>query len=176
MPRVDIRRGETGEAKLIAEFARRTFQIANGHEMDDDALSRHLNDLMSDELFVQMFDIDTFYLASASNQLLGYAQLGPVDLKYASHVPDFDDSAFELRRLYVDPTSQGGGIGSDLILRIIADPRSKACSTLYITTWESNLGAQRLYERSGFRKVAEMPDFSIEGNLEGYEHILEMRL
>ena len=54
-----------------------------------------------------------------------------------------------LEQLYVEPTLIGRGIGSELIgLAKRARPKG-----LRLWTFESNLGAQRFYERHGFRQV-----------------------
>ena len=54
-----------------------------------------------------------------------------------------------VEQLYVEPTLTGRGIGSELIgLAKRARPQG-----LRLWTFESNLGAQRLYERHGFRQV-----------------------
>src|SRR6478736_6092509 len=59
-----------------------------------------------------------------------------------------DQDRFE--QLYVEPTLTGRGIGSELIgLAKRARPQG-----LRLWTFESNLGAQRFYERHGFRQVA----------------------
>ena len=51
--------------------------------------------------------------------------------------------------LYVEPTLTGCGIGSELI-GLAQRVRPKG---LRLSTFESNLGAQRFYERHGFRPM-----------------------
>ena len=52
-------------------------------------------------------------------------------------------------QLYVEPTLTGRGFGSELIgLAMRARPQG-----LRLWTFESNLGAQRFYERHGFRQM-----------------------
>ena len=65
--------------------------------------------------------------------------------------------------LYVEPTLTGCGIGSELI-GLAQRVRPKG---LRLLTFESNLGAQRFYERHGFR-----PMERAEGdNEEGARHL-----
>lgn len=53
-------------------------------------------------------------------------------------------------QLYVEPTLTGRGIGSDLITLA----KRERPVGLRLWTFESNLGAQRFYERHGFRVAA----------------------
>lgn len=57
--------------------------------------------------------------------------------------------ADELAQLYVHPDQQGRGVGSLLV----ALAKSLRPDGLYLWTFESNLGAQRFYERHGFIAV-----------------------
>jgi GNAT superfamily N-acetyltransferase len=64
-----------------------------------------------------------------------------------------------LHQLYVEPTLTGRGIGSELIgLAKRARPEG-----LRLWTFESNLGAQRFYERHGFRPVERTAGDNEEG-------------
>ena len=62
-------------------------------------------------------------------------------------------------QLYVEPTLTGRGIGSELIgLAMRARPEG-----LRLWTFESNLGAQRFYERHGFRPMERTAGDNEEG-------------
>ena len=62
-------------------------------------------------------------------------------------------------QLYVEPTLTGRGIGSELIgLAKRARPQG-----LRLWTFESNLGAQRFYERHGFRQMERTAGDNEEG-------------
>ena len=64
-----------------------------------------------------------------------------------------------LAQLYVEPTLTGRGIGSELIgLAKRARPEG-----LRLWTFESNLGAQRFYERHGFRPMERTAGDNEEG-------------
>ena len=64
-----------------------------------------------------------------------------------------------LHQLYVEPTLTGRGIGSELIgLAKRARPEG-----LRLWTFESNLGAQRFYERHGFRPIERTAGDNEEG-------------
>ena len=62
-------------------------------------------------------------------------------------------------QLYVEPTLTGRGIGSELVgLAKRARPKG-----LRLWTFESNLGAQRFYERHGFRPIERTAGDNEEG-------------
>jgi hypothetical protein len=70
-------------------------------------------------------------------------------------------------QLYVEPTLTGRGIGSELIgLAKRARPQG-----LRLWTFESNLGAQRFYEKHGFRPIERTAGDNEEG-----AHDISLRL
>ena len=52
------------------------------------------------------------------------------------------------------------------------DPIVTNTHTVYVTTWESNHGAQKLYKKYGFERVGKIPEYGSDGSLVGYEHIM----
>lgn len=156
----------------LAEFARATFLVANQHEIEEADLLDHLNSAMSDEQFARMALEDEFYMARVGGGLVGFGQLGQVSETYEAYVPEFDGNDAELRRLYVSADQQNLGIGSRLIRAVFSSEFLLDRNQLFITTWETNRGARRLYERFGFNKVGEMPDYNSHGELDGYEQVL----
>ena len=70
-----------------------------------------------------------------------------------------EDDGGALEQLYVEPTLIGRGIGSELIgLAKRVRPEG-----LRLWTFESNLGAQRFYERHGFRPMERTAGDNEEG-------------
>lgn len=66
----------------------------------------------------------------------------------------------ELDQLYVDPLSQGEGIGS----RLIDLAKRESPAGLELWMFESNVGAQRFYERHGFVEVGRTDGDNEEGS------------
>jgi ribosomal protein S18 acetylase RimI-like enzyme len=60
----------------------------------------------------------------------------------------------EVRALAVAPEAQGSGVGSALIQAIIARAKASDVSVLLLFTQPDMRIAQRLYERTGFRRLA----------------------
>ncbi len=169
---VKIIEAQRGDLFELAAFARETYSAAFGAELGASALQKHLNSQMSDEHFAQMVEVDKFYLARRGDGLVGFAQMGLVDPTYADYLDEFDATGAELRRLYVRRDLQSRGIGSDLIRQVLCDPLALAASVIYLTTWETNLGAQKLYAKHNFIKLGQVAEYNEGGALTGYEHIM----
>lgn len=169
---MNIEQAQTSQIKELAAFARSTYATAFGEEIGDDKLQKHLIDSMSDQRFKQMMTADTFYLARSGAALVGFAQTGDVDRAYGKYLSEFDHHGAELRRLYVLPDQQSKGIGSALIERVLQDSAVTTTCSLYLTTWESNCGAQKLYRKHNFKNVGKIPEYGGDGKLNGHEHIM----
>ena len=156
----------------LAQFARETFTAAYEKDMGRDAVQNHLEKHLLDEAFTTMMKKDVFYLATNDSILVGFVQIGTVDFLYKDYLENFDSTGSEIRRLYVLSSQQNQGIGSRLIEKSEEDPIVKRSKTTYLTTWESNYGAQRLYKRHRFDQVSQFPEYSEDGKLVGYEYIM----
>jgi ribosomal protein S18 acetylase RimI-like enzyme len=55
--------------------------------------------------------------------------------------------------LVVDPDHRGGGVGRRLVDAVAADLTAKGAPRIVLFTAERNPGAQRLFERAGFRRT-----------------------
>jgi ribosomal protein S18 acetylase RimI-like enzyme len=63
----------------------------------------------------------------------------------------------KLRLLLVEPWARGLGVGGRLIDAVVAHARERAADRVVLWTNHPLTGARRLYERRGFRQVAEEP-------------------
>jgi ribosomal protein S18 acetylase RimI-like enzyme len=163
----------TGDDFLeLASFARSTYEVAFGGDVKEVQLRAHLEARMSDTNFAEMMESDVFHIAVDNEALVGFAQIGIVDPTYEKHLQSFDPRDSEIRRLYVLESHQGQGIGSSLVERTLQDPMVAQTHAVYLTTWETNYGAQKLYRNHGFTKVAKIPEYGADGTIDGYEHIM----
>ncbi len=167
----------TSELPSLAAFARSTYRSAYASDLEARELESHLALKMSDSCFAEMLQLDAFYVARDQSQILGYAQVGLVNSHYAGFLSsgDFVPNAQELRRLYVLAAAQSGGIGTQLLEHALAQGPGPASATVYLTTWQDNIGAQRFYERHGFARVGRIPEFDAHGELRGHEYIYARR-
>ncbi len=91
------------------------------------------------------------WLAERDGVPVGYALAGPCDLPH----PEVTPACGELKRVYLMPSAQGGGLGSRLIDAALDWLLREGPRRLWIGAWSGNRGARRLYGRMGFRKVGE---------------------
>lgn len=61
------------------------------------------------------------------------------------------DGAAELKRMYVDPSRRGAGIGLALVERLEAEALQRGASVVRLETGIHQLAAIALYERCGYR-------------------------
>ena len=97
------------------------------------------------------------YIALEKDEVLGY--LG------AYKTEDSKDS-FKLDWFAVKKGHQGKGTGSKLINTVIEELRKNDAPRLFVETCgcEDNSLARKFYEKVGFQKVGELPDFYNEGH------------
>jgi ribosomal protein S18 acetylase RimI-like enzyme len=69
----------------------------------------------------------------------------------------------EMKRLYVRPDYRASGLGQHLVDRVIAEARLIGYSRMLLDTLPTMAGAQRMYERFGFRDVPPYRHNPIEG-------------
>lgn len=98
-----------------------------------------------------------FIIAERDGKLLGYTCYGPVA---------GTESSFDLYWIVVARDQQRAGLGRELLARTEAAARALGARRLIAETsgTEAYKPARAFYERTGFRKVAEIPDFYADGD------------
>ncbi len=98
-----------------------------------------------------------FVIAEADGRIMGYACYGPT--------PATKDTV-DLYWIVVGADAQGRGIGREILARTEAAVRLAGGRRLYVDTsgTEKYAPTRAYYRRTGFRKVAELPDFYAEGD------------
>jgi ribosomal protein S18 acetylase RimI-like enzyme len=148
-----IRRAQTADAETLVRLSRDTFRAAFGDLYWPEDLEAYLatayglektrRDLTDPNIGV--------WFAERDGVAIGYAMVGPCDLPH----PEVTEACAELKRIYLAPDAQGGGMGSRLISQALAWLERDGPRRIWIGVWSGNEGARRLYERLGFAKVGE---------------------
>ncbi|MCW5836736.1 MAG: GNAT family N-acetyltransferase [Labilithrix sp.] len=92
-----------------------------------------------------------WWVGEREGELVGFANTGPMSLPH----PDGRPSHAELRRLYVERSAQGTGLGTRLLTAALAWMEAHTDGPLWIGVWSGNLKAQKLYAAYGFEKAGE---------------------
>lgn len=146
-----IRRATERDNVAIADFGRKTFEMAFGLENNPEDMRFYLDNSFSvAQITHELADQGTTFLMAYDNEILaGYAKLhdGPPP-DCVSH-----EKAVQLSRLYVTSHHMGRGVGSQLIQTCIEEASRQGYETVWLGVWEKNLHAQRLYRRFGFVRV-----------------------
>jgi GNAT superfamily N-acetyltransferase len=69
--------------------------------------------------------------------------------------------AFVLNDLYVTPAGRGRGVGQALVARAVAFGREVGALSLELATEITNVTAQRLYQRAGWRREVDFHHYEI---------------
>ena len=165
MTAIIVREAGAPDIAVLAAFARLTYAMAFGASFAPGDLEQHLTQRLCDAYFAQASRDDTFLLAMEPD-LVGFAQIGQ------AQVEGGESGDMQLRRLYVHPDRQNGGIGSMLMNTVLAHPRLKNARRLYLDVWEKNDAARRLYERFGFSVAGTVPFVSPSGIVTGHDLLM----
>jgi ribosomal protein S18 acetylase RimI-like enzyme len=148
-----IRRAGADDAQTLSALSAETFCAAFAHLYPAADLAAFVEEAYAVERSrAQLADprIAT-WLMEAHGEAIGYAMAGPCALPH----PEVTPACGELKRIYLQPSWQGGGRGSRLLATALAWLEADTARSLWIGVWSENFGAQRLYERMGFAKVGE---------------------
>ncbi|KAI1390107.1 acyl-CoA N-acyltransferase [Hypoxylon trugodes] len=162
------------DAPAIALIGTKTFTTSFGFAVPPDDLAVFLAETYSakaveaDLSTSHETKINTFVARDETGKVLGFVQLvgGHTD----PSIEGDPSTHAELRRLYVDTSAHGRGIGSKLIAAVEAKARADGVKTLWLTVWENAADAQRLYYKLGYKKVGEAGFFL--GGCTHNDHVL----
>jgi ribosomal protein S18 acetylase RimI-like enzyme len=149
-----IERATIADAATLAELGTATFVAAFGHLYSREDLDAFLAQAHSEARYATILSNpnSAIWLArDESGQAVAYGVAGRCGLP----VPDLEPTAGEIKRLYVRPSGQNGGLGSQLMNTMLDWLASTGRDPLYVGVWSQNYGAQRFYQRYGFGKVGE---------------------
>jgi diamine N-acetyltransferase len=144
-----IRPATVDDVPALADLARRTWSDTFGSSVGPQAEAAELERTRSPAYFIDALRRDTILVSERGDELLGYVQFGDVDTPGVDVRPGDQ----ELHRIYVETGLHGQGLGRQLVNAALENPRLAHATRIYLTVWEKNERAIRLYESVGFRSV-----------------------
>lgn len=168
---INIRPAEVADAETLARLGAQTFVETFGHlykEQDLEAFLKENHSVGAYEDILANEAWRTWIAEAAEGEAVGFAVAGPCSLP----VPDMPENSGELARLYILKTYQGGGLGSRMIESMLKFLREQF-TTIYLSVYSENYGAQRLYGRYGFEKIADY--FFMVGDHADPEWIMQLK-
>lgn len=138
---------------MLSRFAARTFDQAFASQNDRADMDAYLEEAFQPAVqAAELAEPGAFVLiAEAGGVPVGYLHMTPS----APPACVSERASIELKRLYVDASCQGAGLGSRLLEEGLAQARAAGARSVWLGVWEHNAGAQRLYARHGFTRVGE---------------------
>jgi ribosomal protein S18 acetylase RimI-like enzyme len=153
MKKSTIRRAGAADAKALAALGERTFAAAFGAMYPPEDLAAFVAETHSPAAVSALLADPNvaLWLAERDGVAVAYALAGPCGLPH----PEVTPGCGELKRIYVDASAQGEGLGGLLMDQALCWLQTSPRRRLWIGVWSGNLGAHRLYRRYGFEKVGE---------------------
>jgi ribosomal protein S18 acetylase RimI-like enzyme len=146
---VTIRPATRDDVHPLSELAQRTWAEAFGGDVAAADVAVEVERTRSEEYFRTALHERTILVAEAGGVLVGYVQFGNVEIAEVDVRPGDQG----LQRLYVDRAFQGRGLGRRLLEAALVHPRLAVARRVYLTVWEENEPALRLYRSAGFTPV-----------------------
>jgi ribosomal protein S18 acetylase RimI-like enzyme len=152
-----LRHCDAGDAVVLAALGAGTFMESFGHlypaQDAHDYVEKHYSLAQTQREMAEPFT--HFWLLEAEGEAIGYAKLGLCKLPLPEGISTCaPDKAYELHRLYIKKTHQGGGHGPLLLRHTMQAVAHAGGQEMYIGVWSQNDRALALYGRHGFAVVA----------------------
>jgi ribosomal protein S18 acetylase RimI-like enzyme len=149
-----VRRAESCDAEALAALGAVTFTDTFGHLYPPEDLQGFLTSSHSPEAWKRTLEDSqrAVWIATDSESTpMGFIVVGACKLPVENREP----TAGEILQLYVLAKYHNLRLGSRLMDIGLQWLKVQGRTPLYIGVWSENLGAQRFYERYGFKKVGE---------------------
>eukprot|EP00658_Telonema_sp_P-2_P061545 TRINITY_DN50232_c0_g1_i1.p1 TRINITY_DN50232_c0_g1~~TRINITY_DN50232_c0_g1_i1.p1 ORF type:complete len:175 (+),score=23.38 TRINITY_DN50232_c0_g1_i1:98-622(+) len=155
-PPYTLRRAVPSDAEVSCKISADTFVETFGHMYPPEDLAAYLADSYTMEKQLALINDPQcamwLLIENSTGAAVGHALAGPCGLPHVEAVPEVDG---EVRRLYVLKTHQNGGHGRTMMTAAMEWLLASGPRVLWLGVLSENLGAQRFYERYGFKKAGE---------------------
>ncbi len=148
-----IRKANFNDADALSRIGVSTFTDTFGHLYASADLQAFLRAHHGPEYYASLLGDAACKVWVAEDQagaLVGYCSCGPCDLP----APQMPENAGELKRLYIEKSQQGSGLGRRF-MDIALNHLEAEFDHLYVGVWSENSRAQQLYRSYCFEKIAE---------------------
>lgn len=161
------------DAAALSDLGRTSFVDAFGHLYSADNLNRFLDAVYAQPVIeAELANPNRlFRIAERDGQMVGYCKLG-LDVTL-----DHDAGGrrvMELKQLYLRGNQTGSGIGATLMAWALDEARAREMDDVILSVWSENHGAQRFYQRYGFRKIGDT--IFMVGDHRDEEYLMGVRL
>jgi diamine N-acetyltransferase len=170
-----LRPATPADVPALAPFAADAFTAAFGHLYRPEDLALFLDEWRTEKAYRDALAVPAkrIQLAEIDGRLAAYALIVLGDGMDERPEPRPARPVF-LSQLYCAADSTGHGLGAALMDWTLAEARAWRADALQLSVFSENFGAQRFYQRYGFRKVADI-DFWV-GNHRDDEFLYELAL
>jgi diamine N-acetyltransferase len=148
---ITIGQATAPDAPAVAALGAKVFTETFGHSVSKEDLEDFLSTTYSAEAIISDLgqpNKATLVARDASGAVVGIVQLHR-NQSYSSIQVSAEEHAV-LQKLYVDSNVHGQGIGSKLTAAVEEQARQEGFKHLWLTVWEENFKAQKLYQRLGY--------------------------
>lgn len=148
MKEFTIRKATLKDLKNLIHLSKITFMETYADQNTSENLNAHINKAFTKkQLQSELINSNSvFYLATVSNELLGYLKL---NFGTAQTVLQ-DEKALEIERIYVLKKYQGKQIGTEFCNRAMAIGSAKKLNYIWLGVWQKNHRAIEFYMKKGF--------------------------
>ncbi len=171
-PEIQIKEiNQRREATKIATFAECTFVDKFGHLYAQSDLDHFIENNHRSRHYEALIDNPRFNVwgtYDGRGDLIAYAVAGECRLP----VDDLEETAGEIKRIYVAGDGQSRGIGTALMHEMLTWMKNAGFAPIYLSVFSENYGAIRFYERYKF-KIIKKYEFMV-GNHPDPEFIMKL--
>ena len=121
-----------------------------------------------DALEDRLYEYNRAATGHADGRGLGFEIIGEDGAQVGAIAGHTWGGVAEIAQLWVDPAHRGRGAGLQLLDAALAEAKARGCRRVFLMTYDFQ--APWLYERRGFTRVIEIPDWPL-----GHTHILMRR-
>ena len=170
-----LRPAAEADVPALAALARDSFVAAFGHLYRPDDLALFLEEWRTEKAYRDALAVPAkrIQLAEIDGKPVAYALIVLGDGMDERPLPRPERPVF-LSQLYCAAEATGHGFGAALMDWVIGEARAWNADAVQLSVFSENFGAQRFYQRYGFRKVADI-DFWV-GNQRDDEFLYELAL